>query len=174
MTEPGPSRLLRTALVAATFVVLAAIAWVLASVVRSTMAPGAPAQPVAATDTPRPSVAPAPEPPASPVSSPMALRPVPEEILRVGGEVAAPVRLSGRDPRYTEAARRAGIQGVVILEAVIDREGRVTASRVLKNLPMGLDREAQEAVKEWRFQPATRGGQPVSVYFALIVEFKLR
>jgi len=104
----------------------------------------------------------------------VAARAVDEEPLRVGGEVSAPVKLSGRAPAYTETARRARIQGVVILEAIIDRSGVVTATRVLKGLPMGLDRQAEEAVRSWRFEPARRAGEPVPVWYALTVEFRVQ
>ncbi|HXT19958.1 MAG TPA: energy transducer TonB, partial [Thermoanaerobaculia bacterium] len=61
---------------------------------------------------------------------------------RVGGEVTPPVKISGADPVYTELARRARLTGVVIVEALIDERGSVTSSRVLKGLPMGLDKAA--------------------------------
>jgi periplasmic protein TonB len=97
-----------------------------------------------------------------------------DEILRVGGEITKPVRLGGAQPAYTELARKARIQGVVIVEAVIDKEGKVTNVRVLKGLPMGLDQSAVDAVKSWRFRPATLNGRPVSVYYSLTVNFRLQ
>ncbi|MEO8276796.1 MAG: energy transducer TonB [Thermoanaerobaculia bacterium] len=97
-----------------------------------------------------------------------------DEILRVGGEITKPERLGGAQPAYTELARKARIQGVVIVEAVIDKEGRVTNVRVLKGLPMGLDQSAVDAVKNWRFKPATLNGRPVSVYYSLTVNFRLQ
>ena len=92
---------------------------------------------------------------------------------RVGGDVTPPRKLHGVPPVYTREARAARVQGIAILEAIIDEEGTVTSVRVLKGLPMGLDRAAQEAVEQWRFAPATRYGQPVSVYFVVTVNFKL-
>jgi periplasmic protein TonB len=77
-------------------------------------------------------------------------------------------------PRYTELARRAGIQGTVIVEAVIDQKGYVTNARVLRGLPMGLDRAAVEAIQQWRFKPATLANQPVKVYFTLTVNFTIQ
>ncbi|MGE0639573.1 MAG: energy transducer TonB [Thermoanaerobaculia bacterium] len=97
-----------------------------------------------------------------------------DEILRVGGEITKPERLSGGSPSYTELARKARIQGVVIVEAIIDKEGKVTNVRVLKGLPMGLDQAAVDAVKSWRFRPATLNGRPVSVYYSLTVNFRLQ
>jgi TonB family protein len=95
------------------------------------------------------------------------------EPVRVGGDVTAPERVSGPQPVYTREAREARIQGVVIVEAVVDREGRVGSVRVLKSLPMGLDEAAVEAVRQWRFRPATRSGEPVPVYYVLTVNFRL-
>ena len=66
---------------------------------------------------------------------------------RVGGDVKAPTTISRVDPQYTELARKARVEGIVILEAIIDRNGNVTDARVLKPLPLGLDQAALEAVK---------------------------
>ena len=73
-----------------------------------------------------------------------------------------------------EAARRARITGVVIVETIIDKQGNVDNVRVLKALPMGLDNAAVEAVKKWKFKPATLNGRPVNVYFVLTVNFQLQ
>jgi protein TonB len=62
----------------------------------------------------------------------------------------------------------------VIVEAVIDEQGRVTDVRILRGLPMGLDREAVAAVRQWRFTPATLQGKPVKVYFSLTVNFRIQ
>lgn len=93
--------------------------------------------------------------------------------VRVGGNVKPPVAVTRVEPLYTEAARRARIQGLVIIEAVIDRQGNVTEARVLKPLPLGLDTAALEAVKRWKFRPGTLNGQPVPVYYNLTVNFQL-
>jgi periplasmic protein TonB len=77
-------------------------------------------------------------------------------------------------PRYTENARRAGVQGAVIVEAVIDEKGNVTNVRVLRGLPMGLDREAVTAVQQWKFTPAMMASKPVKVYFTLTVNFSIQ
>lgn len=77
-------------------------------------------------------------------------------------------------PRYTENARRAGVQGAVILEAIIDEQGNVTDVRVLRGLPMGLDREAVNAVQQWKFRPAMMANKPVKVFFNLTVNFTIQ
>jgi periplasmic protein TonB len=93
--------------------------------------------------------------------------------IRVGGNVKAPTIISRTDPNYTELARKARIQGIVIVEAVIDRQGNVTEARVLKPLPMGLDQQALAAIKQWKFRPGTLNGQPVPVYYNLTINFRL-
>lgn len=93
--------------------------------------------------------------------------------VRVGGNVLAPTAVLRIEPEYTEVARRARIQGMVIIEAVIDRQGNVTDARIIKGLPMGLDQEALRAIKRWKFKPGTLNGQPVPVYFNLSVNFRL-
>jgi protein TonB len=96
------------------------------------------------------------------------------EIVHVRGDVVSPVVLRRVQPVYTEMGRRTRTQGVVIVEAIIDGTGRVTDVRVIKPLPMGLSESAVEAVRQWRFEPATLNGRPLSVYFTLQVDFKLQ
>lgn len=93
--------------------------------------------------------------------------------VRVGGNVKAPVIITRVEPEYTEIARKARIKGIVIVEAVIDRQGNVTEARILKPLPMGLDQEALRAIRLWKFKPGTLNGQPVPVYYNLTVNFRL-
>jgi len=89
-------------------------------------------------------------------------------------EMSRPRALQPIQPRYTETARKAGVQGTVIVEAIIDEHGRATNVRVVRGLPMGLDRSAVEAIQQVTFQPAMRGGRPVKVYFNLTVNFTIQ
>jgi TonB family protein len=94
--------------------------------------------------------------------------------IQIGFGITPPVALSRVSPLYTESARRAHIQGVVIVEAVIDREGNVGEVRVLKGLGFGLDENATNAVERWKFKPAhANDGRPVAVYFRLTVDYHL-
>ncbi len=93
--------------------------------------------------------------------------------VSVGGGVSAPVGIFRPQPRFTEDARRAGVEGVVILETVVDEEGNVRDVKVLKGLPFGLDQSAVDTVKTWRYEPALRNGKPVAVYFIFTINFQM-
>jgi TonB family protein len=94
--------------------------------------------------------------------------------LQIGGNVQAPVRIHAPDPHYPEEARHARVQGVVILQTIIDKVGNVTDVRVLKGLPSGLTEAAVEAVSAWRFKPAMLEGEPVAVYYLVTVSFSVQ
>ncbi len=94
--------------------------------------------------------------------------------MKVGGGVLPPVKIFAPQPLYTEEARLGRVQGVVILEAIIDEDGNVREVKVLKGLPMGLTESAADTARQWRFKPATLDGRPVPVYFNLTVRFSLQ
>lgn len=94
--------------------------------------------------------------------------------IQVGGDVRPPEKISAPQPQYSEIARKARIQGVVIVQAIIDKQGNVTNVKVLKGLPMGLEEAAVDAIKQWKFKPAMLNGRPVTVYYNLTVNFKLQ
>ena len=92
--------------------------------------------------------------------------------FRIGGDVKAPQIINRVEPKYTDKAREARIAGVVIVQALVDKNGVVRDAVVLKPLPFGLSESALEAVKQWTFQPATRNGEPVDVIFNIVMNFK--
>lgn len=94
--------------------------------------------------------------------------------LQVGGNVRPPEKIFAPQPKYSEEARKARLQGAVILQTVIDALGNVSDVKVLKGLTLGLTESAIETVREWRFKPATRNGEPVPVYYNLIVTFTVQ
>jgi protein TonB len=100
--------------------------------------------------------------------------PVDDRPIYVGGAVKKPEILFRMEPKYTEVARRAGVEGVVVLQAVIDEKGNVTELKILRSLPMGLDQAALDAVRMWRFKPATLQERAVKVFFNLTVNFKIQ
>lgn len=80
-----------------------------------------------------------------------------------GGEVLEPAAiLSKVSPLYPDEARRAGIQGSVILEIAIDAAGRVTEVHVVRGLPYGVSESAVEAVRRWQYRPARGPAGPVA------------
>jgi len=93
---------------------------------------------------------------------------------RPGSGIEPPTVLREVKPTYTEAARLGGIAGEVLLEVVVQRDGSVRVGRVIQGLGSGLDERAIDAVRQWRFSPARRLGQPVDVLVEVAVEFRLR
>jgi protein TonB len=89
---------------------------------------------------------------------------------RVGGAVRAPTKLVDVKPVYPDDARRANVQGVVIIEIVIDTEGRVRDARILRSIPL-LDDAALEAVRQWEFTPTAMDGVPVPLAMTVTVNF---
>ncbi|MDP2598197.1 MAG: energy transducer TonB [Candidatus Liptonbacteria bacterium] len=78
------------------------------------------------------------------------------------------------DPRFSDEARKSKYQGVVTLRVIVQTDGRATNISVVRGLGMGLDENAKEAVKGWRFKPAIGpGGKPVPVEVLIEVTFRL-
>jgi protein TonB len=65
------------------------------------------------------------------------------------------------------------ISGRVLVEAIVTSDGTVASATVVRSLDPGLDRNALEAAREWRFRPATLDGQPVSVSIVLELAYQL-
>lgn len=97
----------------------------------------------------------------------------PREPIHVGGQIQPPRKVVNVAPVYPPIARAAGVQGVVILEAVIGEDGSVTDVRVLRSIQL-LDSAAIEAVRQWRFTPTLLNGTPVPVVMTVTVAFNLR
>jgi len=102
---------------------------------------------------------------------PVAIRPGSAPV-RVGGDVAEPKKIKHVAPVYPADAMAAGVQGVVILEAVIDTNGDVADARILRSIPM-LDQAAVDAVRQWRFTPTLLNNVPVQVIMTVTVNFTL-
>jgi TonB family protein len=93
---------------------------------------------------------------------------------RAGSGVEPPRLLREVKAKYTDEARRRGTTGNVILEIIINRDGTVGEVSVRRGLGAGLDERAIEAVRQWKFAPARRLGEPVDVIVEVAVEFILR
>lgn len=98
----------------------------------------------------------------------------PDELapLRVGGRIKEPRKVQHVNPSYPEIAKQARVQGIVILEAHIDRRGHVGRITVLRGIPL-LDDAALAAVRQWRYEPTLLDGQAVPVIMTITVNFRL-
>jgi TonB family protein len=94
--------------------------------------------------------------------------------FRPGSGIEPPRLLREVKADYTDEARRRGIKGDVVLEVVVTHDGNVGDVKVLQGLGAGLESRAIAAVRQWKFAPATRKGQPVDVLVEVAVEFTLR
>jgi TonB family protein len=88
--------------------------------------------------------------------------------------VTAPRALYTPEPKYSKSGRNQKIEGTVTLSMIIGTDGRPRDVKVVKSLEPSLDALAIEAVKKWKFAPATKDGRPVAVAMRLDVDFKLR
>jgi TonB family protein len=87
--------------------------------------------------------------------------------------VTSPKATYTPEPDFSEEARRAKFQGEMTLSVVVDKAGNVARIRVDKVLGHGLDQQSMQAIKAWRFVPATRNGEPVAVREPIGVAFNL-
>jgi TonB family protein len=94
------------------------------------------------------------------------------------GEVTKPQKIAARAPYYPPAAKKERLNGQVILEAIIDTEGRVRNPSILVPAEAGdlvtFAASAVDTVCDWRFKPAMLEGRPVKVYYTLTVNFETR
>jgi protein TonB len=90
------------------------------------------------------------------------------------GGVGYPACLYCPEPQYSEDARKAKFQGIVVLQVIIQPDGHATNIQVVKGAGLGLDEKAIEAVRTWRFKPAIGpNGTPVATITPIEVNFRL-
>jgi len=94
-------------------------------------------------------------------------------IFHVGEGVSAPRPIYTPEPEFSEEARKAKYQGVVVLNIVVGTDGRVHNPRVVRSLGMGLDEKAIEGVKTWKFDPSKKDGRNVAVEMNIEVGLNL-
>lgn len=113
------------------------------------------------------SVRPVPQPPDTSLQGTGRWLPLGEGIVRP--EISKRV-----NPLYPEEYRRAGVEGIVVLEAAVSETGDVENVAIIKSLAPGLDVAAMNAVRQWLFKPATKDGQPVPVLFSVTINFRVK
>lgn len=111
-------------------------------------------------DIPPPPPPPPPAPPRAPV--------------RVGGQIQAPALVKRVEPIYPDVAVSARMRGVVILEANVDKDGRVVEVKVLRTANPLLDAAAITAVKQWQYTPLILNGIPTPFVLTVVLTFDLR
>lgn len=93
--------------------------------------------------------------------------------VRIGGEVHQPMKTYDVKPVYPAGAQAQRVQGVVIIEAIIDPSGSVANARILRSI-LPLDEAALSAVSRWQFTPTAVNGVPVAVWMTVTVNFTLQ
>ena len=93
--------------------------------------------------------------------------------VRTGGEVKAPALVRRVDPVYPDLAMRAQLQGVVILEALVGRDGRVEDVKVLRSIPL-LETAAVDAVRQWQYSPLLLNGKPERFIVTVTLRFNVK
>jgi TonB family protein len=87
--------------------------------------------------------------------------------------VIAPKLVEKVEPNYTEAAKDAKIEGTVVVMVVIEVDGKIHEAKIIHGIDEGLDANAVAAVRAWRFDPASKDGEPVPVAAKIEVNFRL-
>ena len=93
--------------------------------------------------------------------------------LRVGGNIRPPTKITDVKPVYPPIAQSARVQGVVIVEALIDDQGNVVNARIVRSIPL-LDAAALDAVCKWKYAPADVDGRLVAVVMTVTANFALQ
>jgi protein TonB len=92
--------------------------------------------------------------------------------VRIGGQIKEPSLVHRVEPEYPALALARQMEGVVILEAIVDEEGRVDSVRVLRS-PGVFDKAALDAVRQWRYSPVMLNGRPEKFILTVVVSFRL-
>jgi TonB family protein len=95
------------------------------------------------------------------------------EHLGPDSKVTKPEIVFKTPPEYTLAARKEKLEGKVVVESIIDKDGHIVHARLLQTQPKGLGLAALDAMCNWRFKPSTLNGEPVKVYYVLTVNFTI-
>ncbi len=109
----------------------------------------------------------------APVAPPPPPKPVKRDPIQVGGNVQESKLIRKIEPSYPELAKRARVQGKVVLVVTVDEEGNVADIKITSGHPL-LDEAAINAVKQWKYSPTLLNGEPVPVIATVTVIFNLK
>ena len=110
---------------------------------------------------------------ASPVVSVAPPPPPAKRVIRVGGKVDPPRQTYSAEVKYPAVAKVAKVEGVVVIDAIIDEQGNVVQAHVVSG-PGLLIGAALQAVEKWKYEPTRLNGQPVSIEMEVKVHFNLQ
>lgn len=96
-----------------------------------------------------------------------------DQVFHVGADVTAPKPTFTPEPQFSEIARYEKFQGTLVVDLIVGKDGAVHRIRLVRPLGLGLDESARSTLQTWRFEPATRNGQPVAVEMNVEVAFNL-
>jgi TonB family protein len=99
-----------------------------------------------------------------------------DAVFPVGGPNGAstPICKVRPEPNYSDDARKAHINGTVVVDVIIQKDGRIDVVRIAKSVGFGLDEEAKEVLKSWKCDPGQVNGQPVATRLPIAFEFRLK
>jgi TonB family protein len=95
------------------------------------------------------------------------------KVYEPGGDVKPPKLIHYVEPAFSDSSKEAFVEGTVRILTVVTCDGIPTELKITSGLNADEDRTALEAVKQWRFQPGLKNGQPVNVRVTVEVEFHL-
>jgi TonB family protein len=98
----------------------------------------------------------------------------PSEVHQPGGDVQTPRLLKEVKPHYSERAKKARIEGEVLMECVVGADGKPRDFTIVRSLDPELDQAALDAARLWEFEPGTRRGKPVAVKVTIAMAFTLK
>jgi TonB family protein len=96
-----------------------------------------------------------------------------DKVIKIGPGISPPRAIFSPDPEYSVEAREQHIQGIVVLQLIVDNSGRPQDIKVVSPLGYGLDEKAVDELKSWKFHPARKGSEPVAVSINVEVSFRL-
>lgn len=96
------------------------------------------------------------------------------QAVAITDDITPPRLTEVASPDYTAEAKKKKIEGTVTLAIVVNKKGDVVDAKVVKGIGYGLDENAIIAVKEWKYKPAEKDGEPVAVKMEVTMDFYLR
>ncbi len=93
--------------------------------------------------------------------------------MKIGGDVLPPILIHSAEPKFPRGFRSVGTTAVVHVGVVVDTSGKPTQIHIVKSSNTGFDKNSMDAVRKYRFKPATLHGQPVAVELVVQVNFEV-